>query len=228
MADVEKDVKEQLLDGENDTTGADVKDEHDSGSTDAGSSKKEKVFTQEEVNKMMAREKKQGRMALLKELGYKDEETAKSASKSYNAWLEAQKSDEEKRKDSEEKNNEAIREAQAKAEISEAKAEALLLGCEPKYVDDVIALAVAKKTEDGDFKTIIGDLKKKYPVWFDKSSDDDDSKEDEKKKEGQKGTGGSVSKSKSKSGKNGDEKSLGARLAAARRAQGGNKKSFWN
>lgn len=229
MADLEK--KEQLLDGENDATGADVKDEHDSGSTDAGSSKKEKVFTQEEVNRMMAREKKQGRMALLKELGYKDEETAKSASKSYNAWLEAQKSDEEKRKDSEEKNNEAIREAQAKAEISEAKAEALLLGCEPKYVDDVIALAVAKKTEDGDFKTIIGDLKKKYPVWFDKSSDDDDDddgKEDEKKKEGQKGTGGSVSKSKSKSGKNGDEKSLGARLAAARRAQGGNKKSFWN
>lgn len=226
MADLEK--KEQLLDGENDATGTDVKDEHDSGSTDAGSGKKEKVFTQEEVNKMMAREKKQGRMALLKELGYKDEETAKSASKSYNAWLEAQKSDEEKRKDSEEKNNEAIREAQAKAEISEAKAEALLLGCEPKYVDDVIALAVAKKTEDGDFKTIIGDLKKKYPIWFDKSSDDDDSKEDEKKKEGQKGTGGSVSKSKSKSGKNGDEKSLGARLAAARRAQGGNKKSFWN
>ena len=220
MADLEK--KEQLLDGENDATGTDVKDvkdEHDSGSTDTGSGKKEKVFTQEEVNKMMAREKKQGRMALLKELGYKDEETAKSASKSYNAWLEAQKSDEEKRKDSEEKNNEAIREAQAKAEISEAKAEALLLGCEPKYVDDVIALAVAKKTEDGDFKTIIGDLKKKYPVWFDKSSDDDDSKEDEKKKEGQKGTGGSVSKSKSKSGKNGDEKSLGARLAAARRAR---------
>ena len=225
MADVEN--KEQLLDGETGATGTDVKDEHNNGGTDAGSSKKEKVFTQEEVNRMMAREKKQGRMALLKELGYKDEETAKSASKSYNAWLDAQKSDEEKRKDNEEKSSEAIREAQAKAEISEAKAEALLLGCEPKYVDDVIALAVAKKTEDGDFKTIIGDLKKKYPVWFDKSSDDD-AEEGEKKKEGQKGTGGSVSKSKSKAGKSGDEKSLGARLATARRAQGSNKKSFWD
>ena len=182
------------------------------------------MFTQEEVTRMMAREKKQGRAALLRELGYEDEKTAINASKSYNAWLEAQKSDEQKAADKESANNKALKEAQAKAELSEAKVEAMMLGCKPAYVDDVIALAVAKKTDDGDFKTIIGDLKKKYPVWFGESSDDEEEKKEEKKKEGQKGTGGSVGKSKEK--KDG-EQSLGTRLAAARRVKP-DKKSFWS
>lgn len=189
--------------------------------------KKEKTFTQEEVTRMMAREKKQGRAALLKELGYKDEKQAKAASSSYNAWLESQKTEEQKSAEKDSENEKAILEAQAKADAAEAKVEALMLGCNPQNVDDVIALAMAKKTEDGDFKTIVGELKKKYPDMFSKSSDDEGDKE-EKKTAGQKGTGGSVS-AKSKDKKEEGKQSLGGRLAASRRGnKESTKKSFWN
>lgn len=195
------------------------------GTEDESGKEKERTFTQEEVTRMMAREKKQGRAALLKELGYKDEKQAKAASSSYNAWLESQKSDEQKSAEKDSENEKAILEAQAKADAAEAKVEALMLGCKPGNVDDVIALAMAKKTDDGDFKTIVGELKKKYPDMFSKSSDDE---EDDKKTAGQKGTGGSVS-AKSKDKKDEGKQSLGTRLAASRRGnKESNKKSFWN
>lgn len=222
MSEVNKEKEDELLDDNKGGTGTDAGS--DDSNKDDSKKKEEKTFTQEEVNRMMAREKKQGRAALLKELGYEDEKTAINASKSYNAWLEAQKSDEQKAADKESANNKALKEAQAKAELSEAKVEAMMLGCQPAYVEDVIALAMAKKTEDGDYKTIIGDLKKKYPVWFNEASDDEGEKKEEKKKEGQKGTGGSVGKSKEKKE---EEQSLGTRLAAARRVKS-DKKSFWS
>lgn len=224
MSEVNKEKEDELLDDNKGGTGVDTG--LDDSNKDDLKKKEERTFTQEEVNRMMAREKKQGRAALLKELGYEDEKAAINASKSYNAWLQAQKSDDEKAADEKAANDRALLEAQTKAELSEAKVEAMMLGCQPAYVEDVIALAVAKKTDDGDFKTIIGDLKKKYPVWFGEFSDDDEEekKKEEKKKEGQKGTGGSVGKSKEKKE---EEQSLGTRLAAARRVKS-DKKSFWS
>ena len=188
--------------------------------------KQEKTFTQEEVNRMMAREKKQGRNALLKELGFKDEKSAMSASKSYSAWLEAQKSDEQKKVEKETESQQALADAQFKVEEAEAKVEAMKLGCKPECVDDLIALALAKKTDDGDFKTIIGEFKKKYPSMFSEQSDDESSAEKNKTK-GQRGTGGNVSPKVKE--KDDDKKSLGSRLAANRRNSSGSKKnSFWN
>ena len=224
MSEVNKEKEDELLDDNKGGTGADTG--LDDSNKDDLKKKEEKTFTQEEVNRMMAREKKQGRAALLKELGYEDEKAAINASKSYNAWLQAQKSDEQKAADEKAANDRALLEAQTKAELSEAKVEAMMLGCQPAYVEDVIALAMAKKTEDGDYKTIIGDLKKKYPVWFNEASDDEEEKKEEKKKEGQKGTGGSVGKSKEKKEKE-EEQSLDTRLAAARRVKS-DKKSFWS
>lgn len=216
--------KDVVVDEEIDETEAGSKDE----SGKEKEEKKEKTFTQEEVTRMMAREKKQGRAALLKELGYKDEKQAKAASSSYNAWLESQKTEEQKSAEKDSENEKAILEAQAKADAAEAKVEALMLGCNPQNVDDVIALAMAKKTEDGDFKTIVGELKKKYPDMFSKSSDDEQDDKEEKKTAGQKGTGGNVS-AKSKDKKSDEKQSLGSRLAASRRgSKESNKKSFWS
>ena len=58
-----------------------------------------KVFTQEEVSRMMAEEKRQGRMSVLKELGVEDEASAKDALSKYQAGIEAQKSDLQKAQD---------------------------------------------------------------------------------------------------------------------------------
>ena len=58
-----------------------------------------KVFTQEEVSRMMAEEKRQGRMSVLKELGVEDEASAKDALSKYQAGIEAQKTDLQKAQD---------------------------------------------------------------------------------------------------------------------------------
>lgn len=229
-------MADELKDKDVDTGAEGTGDESAAGAEEKGKDENkkgsEKTFTQEEVNRMMAREKKQGRNSLLKELGFKDEESAKSASKSYAAYLESQKTEEEKAAEESAANDAALKEAQTRAELSEAKVEAMMLGCQPKYVDDVITLAVAKLTDDSDLKTIIGELKQKYPTWFGEALDEGDKggKDGKDEKPGQKGTGGSVSGTKDKeSGKDG-QKSLGSRLAASKRTNrtGDKKASYWN
>ena len=114
-----------------------------------------------------------------------------------------------------------MNEAEQRAMVAEAKAEAMMLGVKSQYVEDAVTLALAKMTEDSDIKTIIGELKTKYPVWFGESSEDD---KDDKGKAGQKGTGSSVRKS-GKDDKS-EEKGMGARLAAQRKTSN-KKSSYW-
>lgn len=218
-----EDVEDQ--DDDKDDSGKSGKDDKsgkDKGGDDKG--KSGKTFTQEQVNKMMTREKNQGRNAALKELGIDPKDSKMVAM--VKALIESQKTDEQKaaEKDAEVQNK--MNEAEQRAQVAEAKAEAMMLGVKPQYVDDVVTLALAKMTEDSDLKTIIGEFKTKYPVWFGESEDDDKGGKDKGKgKTGQKGTGSSVKTSKEDKGK-GEEKGLGARLAAQRRGTG-KKSSYW-
>ena len=203
-----------------------------SGSDKSGGSKGDdkgkgdKTFTQDQVTRMMAREKNQGRNAAYKELGIDPKDT-KTVSM-FKAFIESQKTDEQKAVEKESENQAKVTEAEQRAQVAEAKAEAMMLGVKPQYVDDVVTLALAKMTEDSDLKTVIGEFKTKYPVWFGESGDEDDKDskgKDSKGKTGQKGTGSSVKTSKEDKGK-GEEKGLGARLAAQRRGTG-KKSSYW-
>ena len=185
-----------------------------------------KTFTQDQVTRMMAREKNQGRNAAYKELGIDPKDT--KAVNMFKAFIESQKTDEQKAAEKESENQTKVTEAEQRAQVAEAKAEAMMLGVKPQYVDDVVTLALAKMTEDSDLKTVIGEFKTKYPVWFGESGDEDDKDskgKDSKGKTGQKGTGSSVKTSKEDKGK-GEEKGLGARLAAQRRGTG-KKSSYW-
>lgn len=182
-----------------------------------------KIFTQEQINKMMTREKNQGRNAALRELGIDPKDSKMVAM--VKALIESQKTDEQKAAEKDAENQAKMREAERRAQVAEAKAEAMMLGVKTQYVEDVVTLALAKMTEDSDLKTIIGEFKTKYPVWFGESEDDDKGgKDKEKSKTGQKGTGSSVKTSKEDKGNEG--KSLGARLAAQRRGTG-KKSSYW-
>lgn len=203
-------------------SGKDDKSGKDKGGDDKG--KSGKTFAQEQVNKMMTREKNQGRNAALKELGIDPKDSKMVAM--VKALIESQKTDEQKaaEKDAEAQNK--MNEAEQRAQVAEAKAEAMMLGVKTQYVDDVVTLALAKMTEDSDLKTIIGEFKTKYPVWFGESEEDDKGGKDKGKgKTGQKGTGSSIKTSKEDKGK-GEEKGLGARLAAQRRGAG-KKSSYW-
>lgn len=185
-------------------------------------SKGGKTFTQEQVNRMMTREKNQGRNAVYKELGIDPKDTKMVSM--FKAFIESQKTDEQKAAEKESEDKAKITEAEERAKVAEAKAEAMMLGIKTQYVEDAVTLVLAKMTEDSDLKTIIGELKTKYPVWFGESEDEDKGNKN-KGKTGQKGTGSSVKSSK-EDGKKGEEKGLGARLAAQRRGSA-KKSSYW-
>lgn len=207
--------------GDSGKSGKDDKSGKDKSGDDKG--KSGKTFTQEQVNKMMTREKNQGRSAALKELGIDPKDSKMVAM--VKALIESQKTDEQKAAEKDAENQTKMNEAEHRAQVAEAKAEAMMLGVKTQYVEDVVTLALAKMTEDSDLKTIIGEFKTKYPVWFGESEDDDKGgKNKEKGKTGQKGTGSSVKNSDKE--KKGEEKGFGARLAAQRRGTG-KKSSYW-
>lgn len=212
--------KDQNDDGSGDLDKSSNNDKSDKYGKDGDKGKSDKTFTQEQVNKMMTREKNQGRSAALKELGIDPKDSKMVAM--VKALINSQKTDEQKAAEKDAENQTKMNEAEQRAQVAEAKAEAMMQGVKTQYVDDVVTLSLAKMTEDSDLKTIIGEFKTKYPVWFGESEDD---KDKNKGKTGQKGTGSSVKTSKEDKGKD-EWKGLGARLAAQRRGTG-KKSSYW-
>lgn len=207
------------------STGKDGADGGTGGGTETGSSKQEKTFNQDQVNRMMTREKNQGRAAALKELGIDPKDTKAMAM--VKAFIESQKTDEQKDAEQKAANARTEQENTRRILVAEAKAEAMVAGVQPKFVDDIVTLVVAKMGDDTDLKTLIGEFKTKYPTWFEASGEDDKGGKGGSggKKTGQRGTGSSVKgDSGSKGGK--DDKGLGARLAAQRKSSSG-KKSYW-
>lgn len=189
-----------------------------------------KTFTQEEVNAMMAKEKNQGRRSVYSELGFKNEKDAKSAITNYQKFLKSQKSEEELAAENLKNEQTAKSEAEERASKAEAKVQALISGVKPDCLDDVITIAMSKKTDGVEFNAVLKEIKTKYPTLFTDSKDgkDEDGNGDGKdgKKPGEKGTGGNV---KNNAGKKDDGKlSLGARLAAQRKGVESKKTFFTN
>lgn len=214
-----EDVEDQTDEGSGES-GKDNKSGGDKGSNKGG--KSEKTFTQDQVNRMMTREKNQGRNAVYKELGIDPKDTKTVAQ--FKAFIESQKTEEQKAAEKESADKAKQAESEHRVAVAEAKAEAMMMGVKPQYVEDAVTLILAKLGEDTDVKTLLGELKTKYPIWFGESDDEDD--KGAKSKTGQKGTGSSV-KQAEKGGKKGEaEKGLGARLAAQRKS-GAKKSSYW-
>lgn len=203
--------------GENTETGQNGDNGNQNGSSGAESAS-EKTFTQAEVSRMMTKEKQQGRAAAYKELGIDPSDT--NTVSMFKAFIEAQKTSEQKANEQKAESDAKLAQAVEKAMIAEAKATALKLGVKSEYVDDVVALAITKVTDDNDVDAVINDFKSKYTFWFTDSSDD------EENSVGKKGTGSSVGGKKSSS-KGGDSvKGIGKRLAAARKTNN-TKNSYW-
>lgn len=218
----EEEVEEQEVESAEGTETEGSEDKESGGKSSGGSGKPAgKTFTQEQVTKMMTREKNQGRNAVFKELGIDPKDSKAIAM--VKALFDSQKTDDQKAAEKQAEDESARAEAEQRAVVAEAKAEAMMQGVKPQYVDDIVTLALAKMAEDSDLKTVIGEFKTKYPVWFGESGDDD--KDKGKGKTGQRGTGSSV---KTDNDKKGDDKnqSLGARLAAQRKT-GSKKSSYW-
>ena len=194
-------------------------DDDDNGSSD-GNQPAGKTFSQDDVTRMMTREKQQGRNAVFNELGIDPNDT-KTIGMGKGS-MGARKQDEEPpvvpRAD--------LMEVQQREEVAEAKAEEMMLGAQPKFVDDIVTLATAKlqDSDETDFKTVVSQIKEKYPVWFGEGGSDDDSKNSV----GSRGTGSSIgSNAGAKKDAGASELSLGQRLAASKKSSKPSK-SFWS
>lgn len=196
---------------------------NDSGNN-SGKNKPEdkgKSFTQDQITRMMTREKSQGRAAAYKEMGI-DPKNKKMVDM-FQAFIKSQKSDEQLAAEKDAEMQSKQQEAEHRAMVAEAKAEAMMLGVKSQYVEDAVTLALSRMTDSTDLKTILSELKDKYSIWFEeKDGDDDNGKKNSKV--GQKGTGSSVKETTKKNGKE-NNVSLGARLAARRKPA--TKTSYW-
>lgn len=213
------------------TKGGTGSDNSNAGGDNGDGGKKEKTFTQDQVSRMMTKEKRQGMAAVYKELGINPKDTKAVAM--VKALVASQKTDEQKAAEQQAENDAKAREAEERVAKAEIKAEAMVLGIKREFVEDMVALVMSKKTDDSDIKTLLGEYKKKYPTWFeDGSEEDDDAGQSKggKGKTGQRGTGSSIKgdnggKKNNKAGDN--NQSMGQRLAARRKASAP-KKSFWS
>ena len=197
-----------------------------SGSDNNGGSAA-KTFTQEQVNAMMAREKQQGAASVYNKLGI--DPTDDAAVRMFKAFIESQKTEADKQKEQNDAQQAKIVAAEERARIAEAKAEAMKLGAKAECVDDVVALALTKVTENTDVKSVIEEFKSKYKFWFGEDSDDKDDKgAKDDKKTGEKGTGASVKGSKGKSDEGSGASGIGKRLASQRRTAASKSKSYWS
>lgn len=194
-------------------------DDDNNGSSE-GNQPAGKTFSQEDVTRMMTREKQQGRNAVFNELGIDPNDT--KTIEMVKAIMAAQKQDEEPPVAP----SADLIEAQHRADVAEAKAEAMMLGAQPKFVDDIVTLATAKlqDSDETDFKTVVSQIKEKYPVWFGEGGSGDDSKNSV----GSRGTGSSIgSNAGAKKDSGAGELSLGQRLAASKKSSKPSK-SFWS
>lgn len=176
----------------------------------------EKTFTQTEVSNMMTKEKNEGKRSVLKSLGFKTEEEALKAIEGYNKFLESQKSEAEKNKEALEKANGEKAEALKRATDAENKLAVYNAGVNSEYVEDVLAIATLKVTEEKTLDVVLKEMKedKKYESFFVKESSNSG------------GTGSNAGHSNGHSGDQGD--GYGKRLAEKNKANNNVKSSFFN
>ena len=152
--------------GSEDNSGND--EEVSEGENGGGSDKR---FTQDEVNKLMSREKRKGRASLLKELGLNPED--KDAVSGLKKLLEERQTDSEKKDKSLKDAQDTAAKETSRANAAERKLSVLMAGCQKEYVEEVTTLAAAKVDEDTDFDKALEEVKKKFPTFFSEDGNQD-------------------------------------------------------
>lgn len=128
-------------------------------------------YTQEQINTMMANEKRTARQALLKSLGIelKEGEKYEDAIKRVKGTLDAGKTQAHLDAEAKTKAEGERDEANKKVSDLETKVAALSAGAKPESLDDVITLAQAKVSSGKTIEDALKELKEKYPVLFGES-----------------------------------------------------------
>lgn len=185
--------------GQGGTDGNQVGSSGTAGSQGTGA----KTFTQEDVNRMMANEKRTARSALLKELGYevkdgKITETVATIKGILDSGKTQQQLDQEARTAAESN----LAAEKSKTSALQARVDVMTAGVKPEFVDDAITMLLPQVTEQKTLSKLLEEYKTKYPAWYGESS-------------GSVGTGNST-----KNGRNtgGTQTGLGKRLAESNKS----------
>lgn len=187
-------------------------DNDDNGGSDDDNkdSSKEKKFTQEEVTRLMTREKKEGRKAAIKSLGFESEEEAKKGAALLKALLDSQRNEDEKEKEKNKNLQNDKSDAEKRANIAESKLSCLLAGVNKDSIDDVLSIALNKVSDDKDLDSVLKDMKKekRYSSFFETTDDGKDGTGSDPGHSGSKGgnDNGSYGKGLASRSKNNNEK----------------------
>lgn len=184
--------------------------------TETNQTESDKTFSQEEVNRIAAQEKRQGIASVLKNLGFDKEDDAKAFIEKYKEAEENSKTELDKAKDSLKHETESKNAAEAKAEQLERQLKAISAGVSPAHAGDVVILAASKITDKVSFEDALEEVKKAYPSMF--SSEDS----------GNTGTGGSKNGSRKPVGGSSGSGGMGKRLAEQRKASNAAKNDYFN
>lgn len=165
----------------------------DDGQDPAG----EKTFTQSEVTALLTREKKEGRRSVLNALGFKSVEDVKRA-------LADTKDAQDEPNDDSQQDTTALDEALARAEVAEAKLACVEANVATNAIDDVLAIAMTKVSEEKKLTAVLAEMSKetRYASFFNTENTNNDD------------TGSDPDNSKKPTDKAG---SFGARLASAQK-----------
>ena len=117
---------------------------------------------------MMAKEKNEGKRSILKSLGFKNEEDAQEAIKKYNEYIEKNKTEDEKNQEKLTKAESDKNKALERAKNAENKLACFNAGISKDYIDDVLAIASFKISDDKNIDDVLSDMKKdsKYSTFF--------------------------------------------------------------
>ncbi len=209
----DQDKDDQDGDGDDDSDG----DDHDDDS-DEGSKEDEKKFTQADMTATAAKEKKQGRAAAFREMGFKSEKEAKAQLEAFRKYQESQLTPEQKTAAQIQQANDDKSDAEKRAEAAENKLAAIQAGVKKDAVDDAVAIAMMKVEDGKSLEDVLAEMKTqpRYKGFFDGSEEEEDDKG---------GTGTSVRHKTSKK-----DEGIGKRLGQAQvqsQSKGATKSSFF-
>lgn len=198
--------------GEGNSTSGNQNQQNSGGNP--GNNNSSNTFTQADLNRIGAQEKANGKKAILKELGFTDEASAKDAMKQFKAWQDSQKTEEQKTAEKIQNATNAQNLAEQRADKAEKKLEIIKAKGNPDCIDDIMVLVSARINDTTDFNAALKAVQTAYPNFFDQSSGNNPDN----------GTGGGLNHQRQQSGNSGG---IGARLAQ-NRAKSTSKNPYFN
>ena len=131
-----------------------------------GEGSKDNLFTQEDVNNIVARETKKVQEKIIKQLGVEDFDTAKEGMEKFREWQESQKTEQERQQEQFNKLKQNYESVQAEKEKLVAQVSAMKAGVHADSVEDVVVLANALVSDDVTIDEAIKRVTTKYPHFL--------------------------------------------------------------